>query len=110
MCLYVLPASFLSEPDAPSAMPVAPAAVMSPRGVVRLSMLLAAERQDGDGDGEMTTPPGAPVLTTVALTWHRRKVQSVKPETDLRPVWQFTRGHLPQWLVVLNSLAGHQVA
>lgn len=41
---------------------------MSLRGVVRLSMLLAADRQDGDGEGEMTTPPVAPVLTTLALT------------------------------------------
>lgn len=60
--------SFLSDPDAPSAGPVAPPAVMSARGVVRLSMLLAADRQDGDGEGEMTTPPAAPVLTTLALT------------------------------------------
>lgn len=68
MCLYVLSPSFLSDPDAPSAGPVAPPTVMSLRGVVRLSMLLAADRQDGDGEGEMTTPPAAPVLTTLALT------------------------------------------
>lgn len=67
-CLYVLSPSFLSDPDAPSAGPVAPPTVMSLRGVVRLSMLLAADRQDGDGEGEMTTPPAAPVLTTLALT------------------------------------------
>ena len=66
--LYVLSPSFLSDPDAPSAGPVAPPTLMSPRGVERLSMLLAADRQDGEGEGEMTTPPVAPVLTTLALT------------------------------------------
>lgn len=60
--------SFLSDTDGTSTDPVAPPTVRSPRGVVRLSMLLAADRQDGDGDGEMTTPPLAPVLTTLALT------------------------------------------
>lgn len=60
--------SFRSDPDVPSTGPVAPPTVMSPRGAVRLSMLLAADRQDGDGEGEMTMPPAAPVLTTVALT------------------------------------------
>lgn len=68
LCLYVLSPSFLSDPDAPSAGPVAPPTVMSLRGVVRLSMLLAADRQDGDGEGEMTTPPAAPALTTLELT------------------------------------------
>lgn len=65
---YVHSPSFLSDPDAPSAGPVAPPTVMSPRGVDRLSMLLAADKQDGEGEGEMTTPPVAPVLTTLALT------------------------------------------
>lgn len=61
--------SFRSEHEAPSAAPAAPPpAVMSARGVVRLSMLLAADRQEGDGEGEMTTPPAAPPLTTPALT------------------------------------------
>lgn len=68
LCVYILSPSFLSDPDAPSAVPVAPATVMSLRGVVRLSMLLAADRQDGDGEGEMTTPAVAPALTTLALT------------------------------------------
>lgn len=60
--------SFLSDTDVTSADPVAPPTVRSTRGVVRLSMLLAADMQDGDGDGEMSTPPVAPVLTTLALT------------------------------------------
>lgn len=65
-------------PDAPSAVPVAPPTVRSPMLVVRLSMLLAADRQDGEGEGEMTTPPVAPVLTTLALTWGREgKIWSV---------------------------------
>lgn len=72
-CLDILSPSFLSDPDAPSAGPVAPPTLMSPRGVVRLSMLLAADRQDGDGEGEMTTPPAAPVLTTPALTWEWKR-------------------------------------
>lgn len=68
--VFVLSASFLSEPHAPSAVPAAPPTAMSPRGAVRLSMLLAADRQeDGDGEGEMTTPPVAPAVTTLALTW-----------------------------------------
>jgi len=64
MKLYILSPSFLSDPDAPSAGPVAPPTVRSLRDVVRLSRLLAADRQEGDGDGE--TPPAAP--PTLALT------------------------------------------
>lgn len=60
--------SFLSEPDAPSATLETPAPAMSLRGAVRLSMLLAADKQEGDGEGEMTTAAVAPVLTTPALT------------------------------------------
>lgn len=68
LCVHPPSPSFLSEPVAPSAGPVAPATVMSLRGAARLSMLLAADRHEGEGDGEMTTPPVAPVLTTLALT------------------------------------------
>lgn len=65
MCVrvHVLSPSFLSDPDVLSTVPLEPATVMSQRGVVRLSMLLAADRQEGDGEGEMTTPPAVPELT-----------------------------------------------
>lgn len=76
LCLFILSPSFLSDPVAPSAVPEAPPTVMSLRIVFRLSMLLAADRQDGDGVGEMTTPPDAPVLTTLALTCEKEIRQS----------------------------------
>lgn len=66
-CKYVglnafsLSPSFLSVPAAPSAGPDAPAAESSASGPARLSMLLAADRQDGVEAGEITA-----ALTTVA--------------------------------------------
>lgn len=60
MCLSLSP-SFLSAPVAPSAGPDAPDAVSSANGPARLSMLLAADRQDGVEAGEITV-----ALTTVA--------------------------------------------
>ena len=59
---YVRCPSFLSDPAAPSAGPVAPATVSSLRGPARLSMLLAADRQDGVEAGEMSA-----ALTTEPL-------------------------------------------
>lgn len=60
----LLSPSLRSVPVAPSATPedpVAAAAARSVRGPARLSMLLAAERQEGVEAGEMTE-----ALTTVA--------------------------------------------
>lgn len=62
--INLLSPSLRSLPEAPSATPDAPAAAAaasSVRGPARLSMLLAADRQDGVEAGEMTE-----ALTTVA--------------------------------------------
>lgn len=59
--IYSLSPSFLSDAVAPSAGPEAPGTTSSVRGPARLSMLLAADRQEGVDVGEMTV-----VLTTVA--------------------------------------------
>lgn len=59
--IYSLSPSFLSDPVAPSAGPEAPGTASSARGPARLSMLLAADRQEGVDAGEMTE-----ALTTVA--------------------------------------------
>ncbi len=59
--IYSLSPSFLSDAVAPSAGPEAPGTASSVRGPARLSMLLAADRQDGVDVGEMTVE-----LTTVA--------------------------------------------
>jgi len=59
--IYLLSPSFLSDPVAPSAGPEAPGTASSARGPARLSMLLAADRQEGVEAGEMTE-----ALTTVA--------------------------------------------
>ena len=67
--------SFLSDPQAPSAGPVAPPTVRSPRDVARLSMLLAADRQAGVEVGETTVAVAAATaaaLTTVA--WDFRQL------------------------------------
>lgn len=92
--VYVLSPSFRSDPDAPSATPVAPAAAMSPRGALRLSMLLAADRQDGDGDGEMTTPPAAPVLTTPALTCVRKGELIILLKVEVLNWWRNFSEHV----------------
>lgn len=60
---HLLSPSLRSDPVAPSATPDVPAAAAanSVRGPAKLSMLLAADRQDGVEAGEMTE-----ALTTVA--------------------------------------------